>query len=86
MLEQDIIALSEREPLPLERLEKDIWDREKLIATMRRFLTSGQAVIIGAAILVSAVVGILVAAQLATPSLTTEEKLAPSYLLLGTKP
>lgn len=86
MLDQDILALNEREPLPLEQLEKDIWRRERLIATMRRFLASGQAVIIGAAILVSAVVGIAVATQLATPGLTTEEKLAPSYLLLGTKP
>ena len=86
MLEQDIIALGERESLPLEQLEKDIWHREKLIATMRRSLASGQAVIIGFAILLSAVVGIVVATQLATPSLTTEEKLAPSYLLLGTKP
>lgn len=85
MLEQDILTLNEREPLPLEQLEKDIWRRHHVMATMRRFLASGQAIILSFAIIASAVVGVAVANRPTTPSLTVEEKLAPSNLLLGTK-
>jgi hypothetical protein len=86
MLEQDLTALDAREINRLEQLETDIWRRERIIATVKRFLASGQAVILGIAILISAAVGIVVATQATPPALTVEESLAPSHLLLGTKP
>lgn len=86
MLEQDIAALDAREPLRLEKLETDICRRECIIATLRRFLASGQIVILGLAVIVSAFIGIAVATHLSTPSLTIEESLVPSHLLLGDKP
>ena len=86
MLEQELTALEARDTKRLERLETDIWRRERVIATAKRFLASGQAVILGIAILVSAGVGIVVATQSAPSTLPVGERLAPSHLLLGGKP
>jgi hypothetical protein len=86
MLEQDLTALDARETRRLEQLETDIWRRERIIASAKRFLASGQAVILCIAILVSAAVGIMIATRAAPPTLSHEESLAPSHLLLGTKP
>jgi hypothetical protein len=86
MLEQDLTALDARETRRLEHLETDIWRRERIISTVKRFLASGQALILGIAIILSAAVGIIVATHTATPDLTLEQSLAPSHLLLGTKP
>jgi hypothetical protein len=86
MLEQDLTALDAREARRLEGLESDIWRRELVLATVKRFLASGQAVILGIAILVSAGVGIAVATHSAPSILSVEESLAPSHLLLGGKP
>jgi hypothetical protein len=86
MLEQDLTALDAREASRLEQLETDIWRRERIIASAKRFLASGQALILCFAILVSAAVGIVIATRVVPPTLSHEESLAPSHLLLGGKP
>jgi hypothetical protein len=86
MLEQDLTALDARETRRLEQLETDIWRRERIVTSVRRFLASGQALILCIAILISAAVGIVIATRTAPPTLSHEESLAPSHLLLGVKP
>ena len=87
MFERDLAALNSRETISLDRLEADIWRRERHIATLRsarRFLASGQGAVLVAAVVLCGLVGATVAARHQTPHhFVVEEALAPSNLLLG---
>ncbi len=90
MFERDLAALIRRETINLDRLEADIWRRERRIAalrTARRFLASGQGLVLILAVLSSALIGASLASHRQAPQpFMAEEKLAPSNLLLGTSP
>ncbi len=89
MLDQEMVALDAREAVNLDRLERDIWQRERHIATLRaarRFLASSQGAILVIAVVLSAAIGASTATRDVGPRFMIEENLAPSHLLLGEKP
>jgi hypothetical protein len=89
MLEQEIVALTARERVNLDRLESDIWQRERHIAAIRaagRFLASSQGAVLVIAVVLSAAMGASLASRDVGPRFMVEENLAPSHLLLGDTP
>jgi hypothetical protein len=89
MFEQEIVALTARERVNLDRLESDIWHRERHIAALRaagRFLASSQGAVLVIAVVLSAAIGAAIASRGVDPRFMVEENLAPSHLLLGDKP
>jgi hypothetical protein len=87
MFERELAALNSRETISLNRLEADIWRRERQIAarrSARRFLASGQGAVLIAAVILSGLAGAAVAGRYHAPHhFMVEETLAPSNLLLG---
>lgn len=87
MLESEIFALSERDSVNLDRLEADIWQRERQLNAFRaagRFMASGQGFVLLLAVMLSAATGMSAASKTATPMAPlVGSGLAPSTLLLG---
>ncbi len=87
MLENEISALSERDSVNLDRLEADIWRRERRINAFRaagRLTASGQGFILLLAVMLSAATGMSASSKTAKPMAPLAgNNMAPSTLLLG---
>lgn len=91
MIEREIEALSARDRVELETLERDVWQRAGELASSRkmgRTLVSLQALVVALSVVSSAVAGITMASERARASgvLNPGANLAPSALLFGKRP
>ena len=89
MLEKDISRLNARDRVNLDGLESDVWRRERHVLALQaaaRLLASWQGFVLVLAVVASAAIGAAVAAHVAQPAaFVSEENLAPSHLLLGSR-
>ncbi len=92
MIDQEIERLAAQDMVPLDRLERDIWQKEQAlrVATVAsRRLASWQALVLSISVVGASITGAVTAAQAAPTStgwFTASARLAPANLLLGAGP